>query len=141
MSNTSAVRFFKVRDSATSMLRKMGVAAKDYNSFIDVMPDGYFACQMAKAEAYLVSNRKVVAEIGNELSGVEPTPTKIEVGVLAEEPNPKRGGIASTCRDLILAGKTNKEIWAIIQPMFDMADNKSHYPSWYRSQLKRKSGN
>lgn len=39
--------------------------------------------------------------------------------------------------DLIKEGKSNQEVWAIIQPMFNLEDKKKYYPSWYRCHLRR----
>jgi len=45
----------------------------------------------------------------------------------------------SVCRELIRAGKTNAEIWAIVQPMFSMPDKHKHYPAWSRNEMKREA--
>lgn len=50
-----AVKFYARRDSATTVLRKMGIHARDYNAFIEVMSDGQFACHIARAEMHLES--------------------------------------------------------------------------------------
>lgn len=51
----------------------------------------------------------------------------------------KRVSCASTARDLIRAGKTNAEVWEVIQKEFKLDDSKKHYPSWYRSAMKREA--
>ena len=43
----------------------------------------------------------------------------------------------SAIEALIYAGKTNAEIWAIVQPKFQMPETRKTYPSWYRWNLKR----
>jgi hypothetical protein len=50
---------------------------------------------------------------------------------------PEDTTVSSLSRELILAGKTNKEVWAIIKSKFKLDDNKKHYPAWYRSEMKR----
>lgn len=45
---------------------------------------------------------------------------------------------ASTARELIKAGKSNEEVWEVIKEKFKLDDSKRHYPSWYRSEMKRK---
>lgn len=135
--NADAVKILKTRDSATTVLRKLGIQSRDYNLFIEKMTDGRFACQVARAEMHLESlkNPKPKAEA-----------TKAEVakpakaGRRAADPEvtkPKRQGVSSMARDLILAGKTNQEVWAAIKEAFNLDDNKKHYPSWYRCELKR----
>lgn len=49
----------------------------------------------------------------------------------------RKATISGTCRDLIRSGKTNEEVWAIVQPMFKMPDHHKHYPGWYRAQMVR----
>lgn len=46
--------------------------------------------------------------------------------------------ISSVVTRLILAGKTNAEVWAVIKEQFKLDDSKKGYPSWYRNQLKKK---
>lgn len=44
---------------------------------------------------------------------------------------------STVARALILEGKTNAEVWAVIKDEFKLSDNKKHYPAWYRSEQKR----
>ena len=46
--------------------------------------------------------------------------------------------IADTVRAMVRAGKSNAEIWATIQPQFELTEDKKYYPRWYRNQMKRK---
>jgi len=58
----------------------------------------------------------------------------------SQKPQAKPEGqpsVASTIRDLIKAGKSNEQIWAIVKPKFTLDDAKKNYPAWYRSQLNR----
>lgn len=149
LNTNSAVRFYKTRDSATSMLRKMGIQARDYNFFIETLEDGTFACQVAKAEMHLASLKNpVMAEVGNPAPEADQVPAapkakragrhKTDPVIQAEEPKAKRGGVSTVARELILAGKTNQEVWAILKETFSLDDSKKHYPSWYRCEMKRK---
>ena len=47
--------------------------------------------------------------------------------------------LASFMRGLIEAGKNNDEVFAAAVKEFGIGDEKKHYPSWYRSEMKRKS--
>ena len=127
MSTNSAVRIYKTRDSATTVLRKMGIPACDYNAFIEVMSDGQFACHIARAEMHLES-----------LKNPKPAETKATKSPASTETKLKRTGISAMARELILAGKTNQEVWAILKETFSLGDNKKHYPGWYRCEMKRK---
>jgi len=46
--------------------------------------------------------------------------------------------VASRCMDLIRDGLDNAAIWAIVSKEFKLADEKRHYPGWYRNHMKRK---
>lgn len=122
-----AVKFYTRRDSATTVLRKMGIHARDYNAFIEVMSDGQFACHIARAEMHLESLKNPKA--------AEPKAAKV---AKTTETKPKRTGISATARELILAGKTNQEVWAELKAQFNLDDSKKHYPTWYRCEMKRK---
>lgn len=58
---------------------------------------------------------------------------KTKAAPKAKEP---RVTVASTARDMVRAGKTNEEIWAVLQKDFGLDDSKKHYPAWYRNQVK-----
>ena len=46
--------------------------------------------------------------------------------------------VSSVARELIVAGKTNAEVWEVISKEFKLDDGKKGYPAWYRSEVKRK---
>jgi len=51
----------------------------------------------------------------------------------------KRGrGVGAMARTMILAGKTNAEIWEVLHNQFGLDDKKKSYPAWYRSDMRRK---
>lgn len=58
-------------------------------------------------------------------------------GESANQPGSKPT-VAGRCQELVLAGKTNAEIWALVQAEFDLDDSKKSYPGWYRNHMKRK---
>lgn len=114
------------RDSATSALRKLGVQARDYDLFITKV-DGKFECKLGAAAEHLES-----------LKNPKPK-TIIEAAVKASKTEkPKRAGVSQLARDLILAGRTNQEVWAVLKDSFNLDDSKKHYPTWYRCEMKRK---
>lgn len=134
-----AVKFFKTRVSATSLLRKLGIQARDYSFFIEKMTDGQIACQVAKAQMHLESlkNHKPAETKVAE----EPKAKVVKAGRCAADPvvevKPKKMGISATARELILAGKTNQEVWEALKQQFNLDDSKRHYPTWYRCEMKR----
>lgn len=138
-----AVKFYARRDSATTVLRKMGIHTRDYNAFIEVMSDGQFACHIARAEMHLESlkNTKAVEPkkqnvlfTSGDKDAIKADGRRFKV----DAPKSKRTGISATARELILAGKTNQEVWAELKQQFDLDDSKKHYPTWYRCEMKRK---
>lgn len=49
----------------------------------------------------------------------------------------KRPSISARCVELIMAKKTNDEVWATVKVEFGLDDSKKHYPGWNRAMLKR----
>ena len=49
----------------------------------------------------------------------------------------KKVSVASFMRGLILAGKTNDEVFAAAQKELKIDGAKKNYPAWYRAELKR----
>lgn len=133
-----AVKFFKTRDSATSLLRKLGIQSRDYNFFIEKMTGGRFACQVAKAKAHLEALKNPASVAPAE----EPKTKVAKAGRRTTDPvveaKPKKIGVSAVARDLILDGKTNQEVWAVLKQQFNLDDTKKHYPTWYRCEMKRK---
>ena len=115
---TGAVKILARRDSATTILRKLGIQARDYDLFIEKMASGRFACKVAMAELHLS----------------KPQPA---AKARAKQAAPKREGISATARALIRDGKTNQEVWDVIKEKFGLDEKKRHYPTWYRCEMKR----
>ncbi len=119
------MKIYSRRDSATTVLRKLGIKPRDYDLFISRVEDG-FQLDKEAAEKHVNS----LAEPKSE------SPKRA--------PRTKRAPVmsAETCsgvaRTMILAGATNKEVWEVIQPKFDLDDKKRSYPAWYRSDLRRR---
>lgn len=133
--SADAVKILSRRDSATTILRKMGIHSRDYNAFIEVMSDGKFACHIARAEMHLESLKQAAAKPAKAKAKAKSAP-KAE-----KQPAAKREAartVSTVARELIVAGKTNLEVWVVIQKEFDLDDSKKSYPAWYRSDCKRK---
>lgn len=60
-----------------------------------------------------------------------------EVNLKPKKEKLTRITISSVARGLIEAGKSNVEVWKVIKEQFKLSDDKRHYPSWFRCQLKR----
>lgn len=127
-----AVKTVARRDSATTMLRKLGVQASDYNMFIQSTTDGRFAVSLDKAAQYLASKlRKVATE------EVPQAKLKGRTAKEAESNQIKKPSVAATIRKLILDGHDNKAIHEVLKRDFGHDEDKAHYPAWYRSQMRR----
>jgi len=50
---------------------------------------------------------------------------------------PVRSSVASRCRQLIIDGLTDIEVWQLIQHEFSLPREKYYYPRWYRMELHR----
>lgn len=140
------------RDSATTILRKIGVNSRDYNLFIKTNEYGVFEVDDLAATAHVA---KVAKQTAPKTNGGTPPwdpsdeskPTK--AGKLPRAPRvastkktkeatrPKDQSLSTTIRGLILKGLDNAAIWAQVQPTFNLDDKKRHYPAWYRAQMRR----
>lgn len=132
--SADAVKILSRRDSCTTILRKMGIHSRDYNAFIEVMSDGKFACHIARAEMHLESLKKAA-----EKPAKAEKPTASKKAAKTEKPTKEtKRTVSSVARDLIVAGKTNAEVWEVISKEFNLDDGKKGYPAWYRADCKRK---
>jgi hypothetical protein len=123
-----AVRFVKTRDAATSILRKLGIKPRDYNFFIEKTTGEKLAVQIAVAQAHL---QALTQPAKPAPKAPEPKATETKA------PKTRARSCSSAARELILAGKTNDEVWAAISAEFDLDAKKRGYPAWYRFQLRK----
>jgi hypothetical protein len=138
-------KIVKTRDTATAVLRRLGIKPPAYNTFIELLPDNTWEVKMQKIydQGYGIVPTPLA----------KPAPAKVEKPKAAKPPKahkkvatkvvktktekPARISCSSVARDLILAGKTNEEVWKVIKDQFKLSDDKRHYPTWYRCQLNR----
>lgn len=120
------MKTYKRRDSATSILRKLGIKPRDYDLFIKKTDDGVeFDDQLAKQHA--ANLKEQTGEIPKKK-----TPTKKDSAKTTS-----KKACCQVAYDLIKKGYSNQAVWDVIQPMFNLDDKKKHYPSWYRCHLRR----
>lgn len=147
----SEVRTVARRDSATTILRKLGVNSRDYNLFIRADKDGFVVdVDLAKQHVAKVAEQTAPRAQDNTPPwdpSDESKPTK--AGKLPKAPRPavkkaakeavrpRDQSLSTTIRGLILKGLDNAAIWAQVQPAFNLDDKKRHYPAWYRGQMRR----
>lgn len=140
-------KIVKTRDSATTILRKMGINQRDYNLFLEKV-EGGVEVKLELAELALQGKSasapekpKKTAEPGaDEKFGKMAAKKAPKAAVKAEEDTvkPAKLTVSAVIRNYIAKGLTNEEIWAKIKDEFKLDDNKRHYPAWYRSDMKRK---
>ena len=139
---TIQVRVVKTRDAATSILRKLGLKPPAYGVFVKQREDQTWEVDLPKVheQGYAVTSATKALK-----------PAKVKAAKVLKAPKPKapkaakapkvkterKASCSAVARELILAGKTNAEVWAVIQKQFELGDDKKHYPTWYRCQLKR----
>lgn len=59
----------------------------------------------------------------------------------AKQDKPKaerKASVSGTCQRLILDGKSNADIWAVLKEQFNLDDSKKYYPAWNRAMMTRK---
>jgi hypothetical protein len=85
--------------------------------------------------------RHIAAELGIAKPKPKPKPKPkaktAKVGRRNTDPVVKVSTISTMARELILDGKTNQEVWEVLQAKFNLDDSKRHYPTWYRCEMKR----
>jgi uncharacterized cupredoxin-like copper-binding protein len=131
-----AVRLVKTRDAATAILRKMEIKPRDYDFYIEKLSNGKFAVKVEKAELFLKSLKQAKGKLAEIIVG-DPVKEHEAVVKAAKTKRVERESCSSVAKSLILAGKTNQEVWDVISKQFKLDASKKHYPTWYRCQLKR----
>lgn len=151
----SKLRCMARRDSATTMLRKLGVPKDRYDDFIVKGDNGEYFVDVAEAKASLEQKEvveepkeEIMAEVKAEIKSEVKKVVKAEVKKIVKKqvtnkPQSKidikgeKRTVSSVCRSLISMGKTNAEVWELVKAEFKLDDSKKHYPSWYRSEMTR----
>lgn len=127
-----AVRTVAKRDSATALLKKAGIAATDYNLFINQTTGGKYAVNLDAAKAHLEAKLRTVAK---------KVPQKQNKGKTVKDAASNQVSTkvtaAATIRRLILDGLDNKAVHDHMVKHFGHDEDKAHYPAWYRSQMRR----
>lgn len=147
---SQAPRLVARRDSATTILRKLGINSRDYNLFIRADKDGFVVdVDLAKKHLAKVAEQTAPRAQDNTppwdpsdeskptRAGKLPKAPKAVQKKVKEATRPRDQSLSATIRGLILKGLDNAAIWAEVQPAFGLDDKKRHYPAWYRGQMRR----
>lgn len=46
--------------------------------------------------------------------------------------------VAATCRSMIIAGRTDGQIWSVLRRVFNIDSAKRSYITWYRCEVRRR---
>ena len=156
MNAFTQVREYAQRSSATELLRKLGLKAHDYNTFIthDTTTGKYLlALDAATAHAStMASISKAGVKVHGKASVEGPDIDETEALAAAKpasaakkaasaEPKASKGRtVTSVALELIRAGQTNAQVFTALDAEFQIGESKKGYPSWYRRHLMTKFG-
>lgn len=132
-------KIYARRDSATSVLRKIGIDKEHYNNFIK-QDGGNFYVDVDAATKSLVNvegSKKLVKSTTPKVNKKSVGEAKPQVTSTHTAGVAKKETISGVICQLIMGGKTNKEIWGIVKSKFNLDDTKKYYPAWNRSQMIR----
>jgi hypothetical protein len=146
------IKTFARRDSATALLKKLGVLRADYDQFIEAA-DGQFIVKQAAAVAFVAAKTAPKGRVVNgaadphaqdadeldESASLAAAKTAKKTAK-AKAPTTAKRTVTSAALELIRAGKTNVETFATLQTEFSLGDDKKTYPAWYRRHLLVKFG-
>lgn len=158
----NTVKTFATRDSATGLLRKMGINKADYNKFISTTADDRFAVAVtlaekhingekaptkeevaekaklqARAEELRADLKKTVTKAKRKEEIVNSRRTNWEVKNAVTVAPIKNQSLSSYVISLIEAGHNNGEIFEAMEKHYDADKSKRHYPAWYRGLIRR----
>jgi len=148
-SNELGVKVFATRSSATATLKKLGVQKDEYDRFISKV-NGKFSVDVPMAERHIKQLEAAVLaqQKPAEKSAEKPADMMQELAAkgrakaaaaeLVKKDKAPRVSVSSVARELILAGKSNTEVFAALQKQFKLDDKKKSYPAWYRADMTRK---
>jgi hypothetical protein len=132
MSDIDEFKVYTRRDSATAVLKKLGVAPRDYNMFIEKLPGDQHRLKLRAATEHVEG----VVPATSPVAPATAAKAQKEKGEEAAAKS-KSVSVSAFMQQLILEGLTNEEVWKRAKPLYKLNDNKKHYPAWYRSHLRR----
>lgn len=154
------VKTVQKRDSAVTILRKLGCPKTDYDTYITKTADGLFAVRVGDFEASIrESFGKPVTVSTEQVKKVEKARAALKTAVEAKKREVKKVEAKKAAADrtapvakaspdenqsqyirrLIRAGYTNQQVWVAFAQAFNAGPNTKYFPSWYRWTM-RKAG-
>ena len=156
MNAFTQVREYAQRSSATELLRKLGLKAHDYNTFITHdSTTGKYLLALDAATAH-AATMTAIAKAGvkvrgkasvegpdidetDALAAAKPVPAT-KKALTKTEPKASGRTVTSAAIELIRAGQTNAQVFSALDTEFQIGEGKKGYPSWYRRHLMTKFG-
>ena len=122
-------KLYTRRDSATKVLKSIGITPDQYNSFIEEKKDG-FICHLDRAREHQAFHQPQPAKEKPKTKAVSKSGVKKSK---SGQSNDQTQSISASIKALILNGHSNSQI----REALDLPPERSHYPSWYRSKMRR----
>ena len=164
--STTKIHAFKTRALAIALLKQLKVAEADRTLYITYKEDTdrYIVdVEGVREDQAKAAGTEYVAPAGKTFGdklAAEDAPVKpvkalrdskrlLKIGVegkikvkkekAVKEPKETKDTVANCIRECIAEGWDNAEIWAHIQPAYELSDDKLWYPGWYRKSFERKA--
>lgn len=103
----------------------------------------------AKVDADSVERKAIAAKVFDDAPAPSAAKAAVEAALKTVGATPKKtpaakaekkASCAGRVREMVADGRTNAEIWAVVQPEFGLSDDKKWYPGWYRADAIRRAG-
>lgn len=131
------------RDSATRLLReKYHIPSTHYDQFMDQRND-HWIVDLKSAEEWRAGFETATKAVADKPSAPikrKQVSTRPEKAPQTELSAGRKKTFSARCRELILQGLSNKEVWNKIHKEYGLSadDKRKIYPAWYRHELKKR---
>ena len=88
-----------------------------------------------------LSGKAPIKKFETKADGIRRTLPLVEAEFAAAaeraQKKPRKISVSARCRELINAGKSDADVWAVVAVEFSLDDSKKHYPRWNRAAMMR----
>lgn len=123
-------KLYTRRDSATKVLKSIGITPDRYDTFIEKTNDG-FICHLDRAREHQAFHQPqpVKEKPKPKVAATKSDGKKSK----SAQPSDQTQSISASIKALIINGYSNSQI----REALDLPPERSHYPSWYRCKMRR----
>lgn len=114
------------------VLKNQQAASREERRAIETPPPVERRAGMADLVAAQSATAEALKETVKTLAAIKHTSKK------TSKPRAGERTVSSVARALVVEGLSNEEIWKQLKHEFKLDASKKHYPSWYRSEARRK---